>query len=196
MEGVNHVHIVEVSSRSLVGDIHRMFERQIPDRESLKFGITSTDASFVFVVKLRETSCHLAATRTRSSHDDQFARGFDIVVFTKALIGGNEFHIVRIAVNGVVDIRLDTHALQTVAELVCCVLSVIMGNHDGTHHEVTTHELVAQTEYILVVGNTQVCAYFVLLNIISTDHNHNLYAVTKLGQHTKLTVRFKPWQYA
>ena len=52
MEGIDHVHIVEVGCSSLIGDVHRMLKRQVPDRECLKLGITCTDATFVLIIEL------------------------------------------------------------------------------------------------------------------------------------------------
>ena len=50
MEGVNHVHIVEVGSRSLVGNVDRMLQWQTPYWEGLEFRITCTDAALVLIV--------------------------------------------------------------------------------------------------------------------------------------------------
>ena len=44
MERVDHVHVREVGSGRLVGQVHRMLQRQIPDGERLKLGIAGGDA--------------------------------------------------------------------------------------------------------------------------------------------------------
>ena len=107
-----------------------MLQRQVPHREGLELGITGTLATTVFVVKLTQTYCHLAAARTRSGNDDQLARGFYKVVLAVAFITGNELYIVRIALDGVMNISLDAHALEAMTELVGCHLSVIVGDDD------------------------------------------------------------------
>ena len=100
-----------------------------------------------------------------------------------------------IAVDGVVDIRLDTLALQTVAELIGSMLTCVVCNHNTAHHEATNHKLVTQTQYILIVCDAEVCTNLVLLDIVSIDHNHNLDTVTQLSQHAELGIGFESWQY-
>ena len=82
------------------------------------------------------------------------------------------------------------------AELVCGMLPVVMGNHHGTYHEVALHKLVTQAKYVLVVGDTEVSPDLILLDVLSTDDNHNLNAFTQLCQHAQLTVRLEARQYA
>ena len=89
-----------------------------------------------------------------------------------------------IAVDEVVDIALDTQSLQTVTKLVGGMLTIIMGDDDRAYHEVTAHELVAQSQHILVIGDAQVGTYLVLLNILSTDHDDDLQLVSQLCEHT------------
>ena len=177
MEGIDHVHIIQVGSSCLVGNVDRMFQRQVPHRESLELGVSSTDATLVLIIELRETGGHLTAARTRGRHDDEWTRSFHILVFAETFIGGNQFHIVGIAVDRVVDIRLDTLALQTMTELIGSMLTRVVRNHNTAHHEVTSHKLIAQTQYILIIGDTEVCTNLVLLDIVCIDHNHNLNAV-------------------
>ena len=52
VEGVDHVHIVQVCCSSLVGDVYRVLQRQVPHREGLELGITSADTTLVLVVEL------------------------------------------------------------------------------------------------------------------------------------------------
>ena len=173
-----------------------MLQGEIPYREGLKLGIASTDTPFVLVVELRETGSHLSTARPRSRHDDQRTGGLHIVVLTKALVTGNKIHIVGITVDGIMEIRLDTLTLQTMTELIGGMLTIVVGDHHGAHHEVTAHKLVAKSQYILVVSDAQVCTYLVLLDVFSTDHNHDLDAVAQLCQHPEFRVRFETWQHA
>ena len=52
MEGVDHIHIVQIGRGGLVGQIDRVLQRQIPDGEGLILGVTRTDAPLVFVIQL------------------------------------------------------------------------------------------------------------------------------------------------
>ena len=80
-------------------------------------------------------------------------------------------------------------------ELVCGVLSVIVRDDDGAHHEVALHKLVAQSEHILVVGDAEVGTNLVLLDVVGADHNHDLYRVSQLGEHAELGVGLESWQH-
>ena len=196
VEGVDHVHVVEVGGSSLVGDVHGMLQRQVPDGEGLELRVAGTDAPLVLVVELRQTGCHLAATRSGSGDDDERTRGLHIVVLAESLVAGDEFHIVRIAVDGVVDVALDAHSLQAVAELVGGMLAVVVGDDDRAHHEVAAHELVAQAEHILVVGDAEVGAHLVLLHVFRVHHDDDLYALAQLSEHAELRVGLEARQYA
>ena len=80
MERVNHIDIVQVSCRRFIGQIDRVLERDIPDRECLKFCITGLNAALVFMVQLGKAGCHLAAARARCRNDDQRAFGLDVLI--------------------------------------------------------------------------------------------------------------------
>ena len=142
MEGVNHVHIVEVSSGSLIRDVHRVLQRKAPHRERLKLGISCTNATLVLTIKLAQTHRHLTAARTRSRNDDQRTCRLHIIILSKAIVRSNQFHIMRIAVNEIVTIGLDAHTFQTMTELVSSTLPIIMGDDHRAHIETTTHKFV------------------------------------------------------
>ena len=76
------------------------------------------------------------------------------------------------------------------------MLSVIVRDDDRAHHEVTSHELVAQTKHVFVVGDAEVGTYLILLDVIGADHNHDLYRVSQLGQHAELGVGLEARQHA
>ena len=81
-------------------------------------------------------------------------------------------------------------------ELVGGILAVVVGDDHGTHIEVAAHELVAQTEHILVVGDAEVGAHLVSLDILRTDHDDDLDGVAQLGQHTEFGVGLETGQHA
>ena len=84
------------------------------------------------------------------------------------------------------DIRLDAHALQTVAELVSGMLAVVVGDDHGAYHEVAAHELVAQAQHVFVVGDAEVGTNLVLLNVVGTDYDDDFQLVAQLGEHAQL----------
>ncbi len=90
MEWVDHVHIVEIGSSCLVSDVHRMLQWEIPYRECLKLGIACTHPTLVLIIKLAQADSHLAATRTRSSNDNQRTLSLHIIILTESLVRSNE----------------------------------------------------------------------------------------------------------
>ena len=196
MERVNHVHIVQVGRSSLIGNVDRVLQRQVPYRESLELSISGTDATFVLVVQLRQADSHLTRARTRSGDDDQLARSLHIIVLAEALIAGDEFHVVGIAIDEIVHIRLDAHALQAVAEQVGSLLAVIVSDDHRAHHELAVHELLAQTQHILIISDAQVGTHLVLLDVLGTDHDDDLQLVAQLGKHAQLRVGLEARQHA
>ncbi len=96
MKRINHVHIVEVSSRCLVSDVYGMLEWEIPHRECLEFRISRLDSVFMFVIKLAETHRHFTASRSGCGNDNQRTACHHIIVFAKTFVRIYQCDIIRI----------------------------------------------------------------------------------------------------
>jgi hypothetical protein len=196
VEGVNHIDIVEVGRSCLIGDVDRMLQRERPYGESLELGIASLDAALVLVVKLREADSHFAAAGAWGGNDDERTGSLDVIVLAEAIVTGNKGNVVRIAVDEVVYVGLDAHALKAHTEIISGMLSVVMSNDYAAYHKAARDELATQAEDILVVGDTEVGAHLILYYILSADNDYNLYLVADFAEHTKLRVRLKAWKNA
>ena len=124
MKRVYHVHIVEVGCGSLIGYVDRMFQWQTPHWERFKLGIAGLYAALVFVVQLAETYGHLAAAGAGSRYYNKRSCGLDIIVFAKALFGGYQIHVGRIAVDRVVVVGGDAETFKALTEGVGAFLPV------------------------------------------------------------------------
>ena len=62
-------------------------------------------------------------------------------------------------------------------------LPIVVGDDHRGHQESALHELLAQAEHILIVGDAEVLAHFVLLNVERGDDNHYLHRIAQLGEH-------------
>ena len=111
MERIDHVHIVEVCCCCLISEIDRVLERYIPDWKCLELCIARLHTALVLMVELRKACCHLAASRSRCSDDDERSCGFDIFVPAVSIVADDLFHIVRIAVYWVMVVNLDSYCL-------------------------------------------------------------------------------------
>ena len=107
MEGVYHVDILQISSSSLISHVDRVLQGQVPNGEGFKFGITSLDTPLVFVVELGQAGSHFAAARSGSGHHHQRTGGFHIIILAIAFIADNMLHIMRIALDGIMEVNLD-----------------------------------------------------------------------------------------
>ena len=186
MERVNHVDVVQVCRSSFVGDIHRVFERQRPYGEGLELGVPCLHSALVLVVQLGEAYGHLSRTGTRSSDDDKRAFCLYVIVLAETIVAGNEVDVMWITVYKVMVVSLYSLSLQTLAEGICGMLTVVVGYHDAAHHESASLKLSTQAQHILIVCDAEVCAHLVFLYVLSTYHDDNLYLVTDLAEHAQL----------
>jgi len=173
-----------------------MLQGKAPHREGLELGISSTDATLILAIELREAHCHLAAAGARGGDDDKGTSGLDVVILAKALVGGYQLDIVWIAVNKVVEIGFDAHAFKAVPELVCGPLSVVVGDDHGTDHEAPVLKLVAEAQSVFVVGDAKVGTHLVLLDVFGTNDDDYLYLVAQLPEHAELGVGLEAWQHS
>ena len=116
VEGVDHVHVVQIDGRGLVGEVHGVAQRQIPDRERLKFGITRAHTALVLVVELAQAGGHLAAAGAGRSHNDEAARRLDVVVAAEAVVADDARDVGRVVRDDVVAVYADAEHLEPVLE--------------------------------------------------------------------------------
>ena len=196
VEGVNHIDVIEVGSGGLIGDVDGVLQGEAPDGECLEFGITGTYAAAVLVVELAETHGHFAAAGTGGSDNDKRTCRGDIVVSAEAFVAVNQLDVVGVTVNEIVYIGRDIHTAQALAESVGTALAVVMRDNDRADHKATVDELAAEAEHVFVVGNAEVVADFVFLNIDSADNYHDFGPVAELAEHFQLAVGLKTGQNA
>ena len=107
VERVDHVHVVQVSRRSFVREVHRMLERNVPDRESLELGVPRLDSTLVFVVNLRKAHGHLSTSRARCGHHHEFAGGFNKFILAVTIVAHHQRNVARIASNRIMTVNLE-----------------------------------------------------------------------------------------
>ena len=195
MERVDHIDIVQVGGGRLVGHIDRMLQRNAPDGEGLELGVPSLESPTVFLIQLAEANSHLAAARSGGRDHHQGAAGLHIVVLAKALFRVDEIDIGGIALYGIVVIDTDTQTFQTLAVGRGAGLAVAVRDDHRTHIQSATLEHLAQAQHILIVGDADVAAHLVLLNVDGTDDNDDFGIVFQLHQHPQLAVGLETRQH-
>ena len=168
-----------------------MLQRDIPDWESFKFGISCLDTALVFMVKLRKAGGHFSASGSWSSDDNQWSCCFDIIVLAISLITYNKGSIIRITRDQIKHIYFDSKLLQTFLKRICAFLSGILGDADTSDIESALGKYFHKAEYIFIISDTQVTSDFIFINISSADYNNDLCLIRKLHQHTQFAVRLK-----
>ena len=189
MVRVNHVHIIEISRRSLIRQVQRMLERQIPDRERLELRIAGLDTPFVLLIELGQTHSHLSAARSRSRNRHERPGGRNVVIPSETVLRVDQGHIVRIALDGVVVIGLDTAPLQLDAVVVRAGLTIVVSDDHGADQEAMPLELIMKPQHIHVIRDAQVIADLVPLNVQCAYDNDDFRAVGQLPEHAHLGIR-------
>ena len=194
MERIDHIHIIEVCGGGLVGDVDRVLQRKVPDRERLEFGIARRYSLLVLVVELAEAHGHLSAARPRSRHDHERTGCLHVIILTVALFGVNQGYIVRVTLDRVVVVGLDAHLFELRLVRLGAGLAVEVGDHDAADEKAPADELCAQAQDIHVVGDAVVGAHLVLLDVVGTDDDDDLGAVAQLLEHPQLAVQLESGQ--
>ena len=133
MERVDHIHVIQICGGRFVGQIYRMAQRQVPDRESLEFGITRFNPPLMFMIQLGEAGGHFSAAGSGGSDDGQGLGGFDIIIFPVPLIADNMGNIAGIPFNNIMKIRADAQTGKVLAEMVGGRLPGILCDDHASH---------------------------------------------------------------
>ena len=196
MERVNHIHVVQVGCRRLIGDIDRMLERQIPNRERFKLRIARLHAALMLVIQLREAGRHLSAARTRRSHDDERARRFNIIVPAISFVADNQANVGGIVGDSVLTVNLQSQRVHALFKYIRRRLSRVLRHRDGADIQPESAEYVDQARNIRIIGDAQITAAFVLLDIVRVDGDDDFCLILERKQHFNLVIRLKTGQYA
>ena len=194
VEGVDHVHVIEVCGGGLVGQVHRVTEGKVPDGEGLILGVPGLDAPLVLMVELAQAHGHLAAAGAGGGDDHQGAAGLDVFVLTVALFTDDQRNVIRIALDGVVAIDLQAQAFQLGLENFCRRLAAEAGQHDAVYLEPEPPEYVDETQGVGAVGDTQVAPDLAFFQVHGGHGHHDLYLILQLHQHPNFRVWVEPRQ--
>ena len=102
----------------------------------------------------------------------------------------------RIALDGIVQLGGNAERVQAIAEDVGGGLACILGDDHGRDSKTVAAEQVDQAQNVLVIGNAQVTASLVLLDVVRVDRDDDLDVIGNALEHAELAVRFKTRQHA
>ena len=196
VEGIDHVHVVQVGRGGFIGHVDRMHQRQVPDGEGFKLGVARLDSMLVFVIQLGQAGGHLAAARAGGRHQHQRAGGFHILIAAVTLVAYNQIDIIGIARNGIMAVHAHAQGFQALLEGDSLRLAVEARQHHAAHIHAHAAESVDQAQHIRIIGNAQVAAHLVFFNIVGIDHDHQLSLIAHGQQHGNFAVRPEARQHA
>ena len=156
VEGIDHVHIIQVGSSGFISQIYRVIDGKIPDGEGLELGIACGDATLMLVVQLAQTGGQLAAAWAGSGDHHQGTGGFDIIISAKTILTDDMGSVVGITFDVIVVIDLDTQSFQPGLESFCQILTVVAGQNHTGYIQSEAAENINEPYNIPVIGNAQV----------------------------------------
>ena len=113
MEGVNHVYVVQIGGGRLIGQVHRVLQREVPNGEGFKFCISGLNSPFIFMIQLRKAGGHFPAARAGRCDHHQRAAGLHILVLAETFVADDMRYIGGISLNGVMEEDLYACLLYT-----------------------------------------------------------------------------------
>ena len=191
MEGVDHVHVVQIGGGGLIGDVHRMVQGKIPDGEGLKFGVARLYALLVLLVQLAQTDRHFAASGAGRGDNDQRTAGFHIFVAAKSVVADDLLHVVGITLDGKMPEYPDAQIFQPLLEQNRVVLVVPAGHDHAAHIQADAAEGVDQPQHVRVIGDAQIAPHFAFFDVVGVDGDDQLGLILQIQQHPHLAVRQK-----
>ena len=99
----------------------------------------------------------------RDSH--QRPGGFDIVILAVSFLADDQWDVGRISLDGIMAVHFDPQLLQPVLKESGAFLAAVFCDHYAAHIETMAFEDGHETQYIHIVGDAQISADLVFLNI-------------------------------
>ncbi len=195
MERVDHVHVAEVDRGRFVGDVDRVGDRKVPDRERLKFRVAGFQPAQIVVVQLGQTGRHFAAAGAGCRDDDEGAFRLDVLVFAVPIGGEDRAQIRRVTGDRVVLEHADTQLAEPLDERVRGGLSGVMRDDDAADVQSPFPERVHEPERVHVVGDAEIGAHFVLFDRGGGYHDHDFRLLLEPHKHVDLAVGTEPGQH-
>ena len=197
VEVVNNIGIIKVHRGRLIGQVHGVFQGEIPDREGFKLGVAGIIAALVFVVDLRESGGQLAGARAGRGDHDKVTGGFRKLIAAKTLFGHDEVRIGGVAGDNAVARHLESEALDLVDEgLRLGVAFLQLGHDDVFYQESAAAEYVHQAQQVIFIKNAQVRAHLLAGDIFRVDADEDLYVLFDALQHRDFIVWGEAGQHA
>ena len=143
------------------------------------------------MIQLAQTGRHFAAAGTGSSHYDQAAAGFDIIILSVSVIGNDQRNVGRIIGDDIVTVHFDAERFQTLLEYIGDRLTPVMGNDNTADIQPDATKSIDQAKCVIVVSDPEISAALVAFNIIGRDSDDDLGVFFHFQKHPNFAVRLE-----
>ena len=189
VERVDEVEVPDIGGCGLIGDVHGVLERNIPDGKGLELCISGLYSSFIVVIHLGETRGKLTTAGARPGNDHKRFVRLNIIICSVSVIADNEVHIRRITFRIVVPEDFYAPPFQLVLEQGCCRLAFETGNDNTEHIHAPALEIIDELQCIGVIGDAEISSYLFSLYIACIDAQHDICLVLEFVQESNLYIR-------
>ena len=189
MERVDHVHIVQIGGRRFVGKVDRVVERKIPDRERLKLRIPGALTALVMMIELGKTRRHFAAAGAGRGHDDERAGRFDKIALAEAVGRYDQREVGGVVGDDVMAVDRHIERFEPLLELGHRALLAAVRDAHAADVQPAGTESVDKAQRLHVVGDAEIAAALVALDIVCGDCHDDLAFRLHLHEHADLAVR-------
>ena len=138
-------------------------------------------------------SCRYRAGR---GDDHEGVAGLNELVATEAVLADDVCHVRGIVGDGIVAVDLHAQIFQSLLEGVHGTLTYIAVDDHATDVQSHRAEGVDQAKHLAVIGNAQVAAEFVVLNVGGVDGDDHLGILGQRAKHLQLTVGLEAGKHA
>ena len=143
------------------------------------------------MVELAQAGGHLSAAGTGAGDHHQGTLRFHIFVGAQALVADDVGDGGGVARNGKMPEAADAQGSQPLVKGLCRRLPGIAGEDHAAHIQAHGAEGIDEPQHVLVVGDTQIAAYFVLFDVRRVDRDDDLHILLQGAEHTDLAVWLK-----
>ena len=177
MEGVNHNHILEIYCCCLIGNIDRMFQRNVPDWKGFELWIACRPTPLVLVIELAEAGGQFTTIRSWRRHDNNLLCRFDVRILAIAFLANNCLYVGRVAFCLPMDINLDSPPFQFMYKDFSRGLVIVSCDNYRVYLEFITSKVINQPEHFHIIGDAKVSTDFILFNISCIEANHHFHLI-------------------
>src|SRR5690554_5380031 len=195
LEVVDLIHIADIGCCRLVGHIHRVIDRKVPNRKGLEFSISTLETVPIIVIQLTETGGKFSTPWSRRGNNNHGMLSLYVGVRSISFITDIRIDVGWIPIGRLMRIDLDLASREPIHELDCCRLPIEPRYHHTGHLEIPVCKIVDHLEDVGIVGDAEITSDLPSLDIVGINAHNHIYLVLKRLEHPHLHIRIEAGKY-